>query len=138
MLVRKLAANPWRMEDFYSRCRLHPGAGWVRKPFWLLRCWQSRAGKLGGGCCAARAPAARGNCLPRPRPGPLLPVGLAQHASLARKGGEGQILPSGGRGWLVRGCAQPGAGLPKSGGASPLGFNLLWIVAIIIRIISSR
>lgn len=82
-------------------------------------------------------------CCPSPRCSRQLPS--ASWAPSARqigtacvpsKGGTNPAI--GGRGWLVQGCAQPAAGLLKSGRASPLVFNLLWIVAIIIRIISSR
>lgn len=68
-------------------------------------------------------------------PGPFCPSD--RHSVCPRRGGRPNPAV-GGRGRLVRGCAQPGAGLLKSGRASPLVFNLLWIVAIIIRIISSR
>lgn len=70
---QKAESTPLENKGFYSCCHLHPRDGWVRNPPWLPRCWQSRAAKLGGGRCAARAPAARGNCLPCPFLGPFCP-----------------------------------------------------------------
>lgn len=71
-----LGANPWRMGTSI------PAAACIS--CWLPRCWQCCADKLGGGCCVARLPAAQGNCLLHPRPGPLLPIRESQHVSLAR------------------------------------------------------
>lgn len=128
MLSRKLTAHPGRMGDFYSCCRLHPRQGRVRNPPWHPQHWHSHAGKLGRGCRAAQTPAAPGNRLPCPLLGPF-----CHHRGTACVPARGQpALPPG------RDVAAAEPRSAQSGKASPLVFNLLWIEAIIIRIISSR
>lgn len=130
MLSRKLAAHPRRMGDFYS---CHQGRVGEESSL-ASQCWQSHAHKLGRGCWAAWIPAAPGNCLPCLLLGPFW---LAQRHSVCPSQGTARLCHPDTR-WLQQSRAQPSASLLQPGKASPLLFNLLWIQAIIIRIISSR
>lgn len=72
--------------------------------------------------------------LPLSQLGPLLPISHAQRVAL--RWGDGSCCRGEEGGW--GGCMRPDAEPLEPGRALPLVFNLLWIVAIIIRIISSR